>query len=163
MMGAVHRPILFGNYTFSFEVIPDPNNTSSIQALEFEACYCDQNSVYYNNSMQLCYVNPKGMIQAYLNPTDVWANTGIVVPLFTPGEPTSVAVSYSVDTNKRVMSTLSVTINGKTYPLPSQFQNIPGAVRQGWTPAAYVQFQLDLASKGGSITNKYSNISLNWL
>jgi hypothetical protein len=60
------------------------------------------------------------------------------------------------------MSTLAVEINGISHPLPATFQKIPGSKR-GWAPGVYVQFQLDLASKGGSITNKYSNISLNWL
>jgi hypothetical protein len=166
MMAATHRPLMPAfypdiYYDYEFDITPDPN-VADVQALEFEASYADQNDYYYNNSMQLNYVNPSGMIQAYGGPENVWANTGIVVPKFTPNVPTPVKVSYLVDIFARVMSTLAVTIAGKRYPLPSLFQRISGEKR-GWTPGVYVQFQLDLASKGGSMTNKYSNINLNWL
>jgi hypothetical protein len=168
MMAATHRPLMpvfYPNaiyYSFEFYIEPD-SNMANIQALEFESSYCDESSYYYNNSMQLNYVNPADTIQAYASPTNVWANTGIVVPKFIPNVVTPVRVNYLVDTVEHVMSTLSVEINGNTYPLPTQFQKIPGAVRAGWAPGVYVQFQLDLASKGGTFTNKYSNINLNWL
>lgn len=167
MMAATHRPLMPAfylnaiRYDFAFDITPDPN-ISDVQALEFEASLADQNGYYYNNSMQYNNVNPKGHIQAYASPTNVWADTGIVVPMFAPGVQTEVVVSYLVDTVGHTMSTLSVSIGGKTYPLPALFQKVPGFLRN-WTPGVYVQFQLDLASKGGSITNKYSNISVNWL
>lgn len=166
MMAATHRPLMPAfypdqiYYSLAFQITPDANQ-ADIQALEFEASYCDENAYYYNNSMQLNYVNPAGMIQAY-TPGAPWANTGIVVPKFTPNVPTLVGVNYLVDTVKHVMSTLSVQIGGKVYPLPAAFQKIPGAVREGWASGVYVQFQLDLASKGGGFTNKYSDISINW-
>jgi hypothetical protein len=168
MMAATHRPLMpafFANqifYSFSFEVTPDTNN-KSVQAFEFEACYCDENQYYYNNSMQLNYVNPANMVQAYASPTNVWANTGITVPQFTASVSAPVKVNYMVNPMGRTMSTLSVEIGGKVYPLPASFQNIPGAVRAGWAPGVYVQFQLDLAALGGAVTNKFSNVSIDWL
>jgi hypothetical protein len=167
-MAATHRPLMpafFPDavyYSYEFEITPDSNN-ASVQAFEFEASYCDDNSFYYNNSMQLNYVNPAGMIQAYASPTNVWANTGIVVPQFKPNLATPVKVDYLVDTVGHTMSTLAVEIGGVVHPLPAQFQKIPGAIRQGWASGVYVQFQLDLASKGGSMTVKYSDIGVDWL
>jgi hypothetical protein len=166
MMAATHRPLMpsfYPNaiyYDFEFEITPD-SNSADVQAMEFEASFSDFAGYYYNNSMQLNYVNPAGMIQAY-NPISPWSDTGILVAKFTPNVATPVKVSYLVDTVGHVMSTLSVTIAGVTHTLPSPFQKISGQKRN-WAPGAYVQFQLDLASKGGSFTNKYSNISLDWL
>jgi hypothetical protein len=85
------------------------------------------------------------------------------VPEFVPNIPTPVRVNYLVDTVGHTLSTLSVEIDGKLHPLPAAFQKIPGQLRTGWAPGVYVQFQLDLASKGGSLTNKYSNIEIDWL
>lgn len=166
MMAATHRPLMpafYPNaiyYSYSFDITPDSG--ASVQALEFEASFCDTSGYYYNNSMQLNYVNPKNMIQAYGGPANPWANTNIIVDPFAPNVPTPVEVNYLVDTVGRTMSTLSVEIGGKVYPLPAMFQKMPGK-KNSWAPGVYVQFQLDLASKGGSITNKYSNISVNWL
>jgi hypothetical protein len=163
-MAATHRPLMPAFYpdqifySLSFLFTPDANG-KNVQADEFEASFADQNGYYYNNSMQHNNVNPAGMIQAYASPTNVWANTGIVLPR--PTAPTLVQVNYCVDTVGRTMSTLSVSFGGKVYPLPAEFQKAPG-IKRGWAPGVYVQFQLDLASKGGTFTNKYSLISLNW-
>jgi hypothetical protein len=158
MMAATHRPVLYGFYSFSFNIFPGDWNV--IQALESEASYCDQNSRYYNNSLQFNNVNPAGMIQAYASPEEPWADTGIIVPRFSVG--VQVTINYYVDVVKGTMSTLSIVIGGKTYPLPSKFENIPGFIRPGWAPGLYVQFQPDLASKGGTIVNKYNNINVKW-
>ncbi len=99
MMAATHRPLMpvFDQrniyYALEFDVILSPN-TNVIQALEFEASYCDNNQIYYNNSMQYNNVNPKGHIQAFASSTNVWADTGIVLPTI----PTKVRVKYLVDT-----------------------------------------------------------------
>jgi len=168
MMAATHRPLMpafFPDaiyYSFAFDITPDENQ-ADIQALEFEASLCDDNGYYYNNSMQLNYVNPVDMIQAYVSPQNPWASTGIEIAKFAPNVPTEVQVNYLVDTVNHNMSTLSLAVNGKVYPLPAAFQKIPGSIRDGWAPGVYVQFQLDLASKGGGFTNKYSNISILWL
>jgi len=165
MMAATHRPLLpvfYSDqvyYSFAFDI---NSSTQAIQALEFEASYCDANQYYYNNSMQLSYVNPVDEIQAYVSPTNVWANTGIIIPKFAVGVATPVVVNYLVNTVAHTMSTLSLSVNGTTYPLPAEFQQVPGAIRSGWAAGVYVQFQLDLPYAGGTITNKYSNISVNW-
>jgi hypothetical protein len=167
MMAATHRPLMpafFPNaiyYSFEFEITPDAN-FKNIQALEFEAAFC-ANGIYYDNASQLNYVNPAGHVQAYASPENVWADTEIILPQFTAGMATPVRVNYLVDTVGCTMSTLSLEVMGKAYPLPAQFQKVPGAPRSGWAPGIYVQFQSDLASKGGTFTNKYSNVHLDWL
>jgi hypothetical protein len=164
MMAATHRPLMpafYPNqiyYFLEFLFTPDANG-KNVQADEFEASFADLNGYYYNNSMQHNNVNPAGMIQAYASPTNVWVNTGIVLPR--PTVPTPFKVSYLVDTVAHVMSTISTEIGGKVYPLPAVFQKVPG-IKRNWAPGVYVQFQLDLASKGGAFTNKYSNVYLNW-
>lgn len=164
MMAATHRPLMPAFYPgeiyYSLQFLFGPDgNGKNVQADEFEASFADANGYYYNNSMQHNNVNPAGMIQAYASPENVWANTGIVIPR--PTLPTLFTVNYLVDTVNRVMSTPSVEIGGKVYPLPAAFQKVPGEKRD-WTPGVYVQFQLDLASKGGAFTNKYSGVNLNW-
>lgn len=168
MMAATHRPLIpvfFPDqvyYSLEFDITPDSNN-QVVQANEFEARYVDENAINYNNSMQLNNINPANTIQAFLSNAVPWADTGILVPKFTPNVATKVKINYLVDTINRVMSTLSVEIAGKMYPLSTAFQKIPGVLTKGWTPGIYVQFQLDLASKGGTFTNKYSNIAIDWL
>lgn len=167
MMAFVHRPLMpvFSPnaiyYSFNFDIMPDANQ-SVIQALEFEASFSDSGGYYYNNSMEYNNVNPKGHLQAYASPTNVWADTGIVLPMFPAKEWTEVKVNYLVDTVAHVLSTLSVEIAGKVYPLPAMFQRVPGTKRN-WAPGIYTQFQSDLASKGGAFTNKFANISIDWL
>lgn len=145
--------------SFAFTFTPDANG-ALVQADEFEALYFDENGYYYHTQMQRNNVNPAGMIQAYASSTNVWADTGIVIPRRW-AEPTEIVVSYMVDTVAHTSSILSLTVAGVTYPLPSQFQNVP-ATQPKWTPGIYVQAQLDLGAKGGSVTNKYSDMSVNW-
>lgn len=168
MMAYLHRPLMpvFDSskipYEFAFTITPDWD-AAVVQSLESEASFADENGYYYNNSMQLNYVNPAGHIQAYASPSNVWADTGIVIPgKFPANVPTAVVISYLVDTVNHTMSTLSVSIGGKVYPLPALFQKVPG-FKRNWAPGVYCQFQNNLASKGGAMTNKYSGVSLNWL
>jgi hypothetical protein len=172
MMAATHRPLMptfYADaiyYDFVFDITVDPNHPTQSQADESEASYCwvdsSGKSWYCNNSLQ---VNNEagGMIQAYQSPSAPWANTGIIVPKFTPNVACSVVISYLIDTVKKVYSTLGISVNGKYHPLPASFQNLPAENRPGWEPGVYTQFQLDLASKGGTLTPKYNNISINWL
>ena len=170
MMAATHRPLMPAFFPsqvyYSFEYLLQTDaNVAQLQAHESEASYCwtDSKGTWYcNNSLQLNQVNPKGMIQAYASPTNVWADTGIVVPNLLPNEFYPIKISYCVDMIGRTMSTQSITINGRTYPLPGIFQKVPAISRPGWAPGIYAQIQLDLAFAGGSVTNKYSGININW-
>lgn len=171
MMAATHRPLMpafYPNaiyYSLSYDITTDLTSLSTVQALESEASYCwldAQGECWYcNNSLQFNY-EEGGMIQAF-TPANPWLDTGIKVPKFNPNVPTPVKISYLVDTVNRVMSTQGVTVDGVSYALPAAFQKIP-AIRKTptWAPGVYVQFQLDLAYAGGTLTNKYRNIGVNW-
>ena len=145
---------------FAFTLTPDANG-ALVQADEFEALYYDQNGWYYHTQVQRNNVNPAGMIQAYASPTNVWADTGIVIPKRWT-EPTNIVVNYLIDTVAHTSSILSLENVGVVYPLPSMFQNVP-ATQPNWTPGIYCQFQLDGAKAGGQFTNKYNNITISWL
>lgn len=171
MMAATHRPLMpwfYANdvhYSFTFTVTVDGNHPTQSQVDESEASFCWKdaagNSWYCNNSLQ---VNNEagGMIQAF-TPSNVWLNTGIVIPRFTPNVPCPVKIDYLVDTVNRLYSTLGITVNGIYHHLPAAFQGIPAQSRPGWAPGVYCQFQIGLASQGGALTNKYSQIAVNWL
>ena len=170
MMAATHRPLMpafFPNaiyYDFCFEIMTRAGDP--IQALECEASYSYMASEgvcwYCNNSLQFNY-NAGGMVQAF-TPSNPWTDTGLVLKPFAPGEAVPVKISYMVDTVNNVYSTLSLTVNGVTYPLPSQFQGIAATNKSpAWAPGVYAQFQSDLDSQGGTIVTKFSNISVNWI
>jgi hypothetical protein len=171
MMAATHRPLMpvfFPNqvyYDFVFDLVMDPNALTQGQVLESEVSYCWQDTAgaswYCNNSLQV-NIEAGWMVQAF-TPSDVWKDTGIVLPKFVPNATTPVKISYLIDMQNKVYSTLAITVNGVRYPLPTAFQKIAATQRPGWAAGVYVQFQIGLASKGGSITNKYGNISVNWL
>jgi len=171
MMAATHRPLMpvFDlaqvYYSYEFNLLTDPNVTK-LQVHENEAtfCYIDSKGVcyYFNNSLQLNQVNPKGMIQAY-TPANVWADTGIVIPTLAPKETYPIKISYMVDLVNHTMSTLSIVINGKVNALPAMFQKIPGMIKNPtWAPGVYCQFQLGLAKAGGEVTTQYNNVKVNW-
>jgi hypothetical protein len=145
--------------SFAFTLTPDDNG-DLVQADEFEALYYDENGYAYHTQMQRNNVNPAGMIQAYASPTNVWADTGIVISKRWT-EPTSIVVNYLIDTVAHTSSILSLENAGVSYALPAEFQNVP-ATQPKWTPGIYCQFQLDGAKAGGKFTNKYGGISVNW-
>lgn len=172
MLAATHRPLLpvFDPkniyYDFEFIITPGPD-TSKVQVYESEVryYYTDSKGVGYgpNNSLQINQVSPPGMIQAYHSPTDVWADTGIVIPLFKPNTPYTIKIEYRIDTVGHTMSTIAITISGRRYALPLKFQIIPfSAMPSPWAPGMYVQFQIGLGKAGGKVTTEYNQISVDW-
>jgi len=175
MLAALHRPFMplsnLGNlskvaFSFSFNLITD-KNIGLLQALEFEVrpVFIDQHGrcCNVNNCMQMNFVNPKGAIQAYASPTNVWADTGIRIPPLEPKETYPIQVNYVTDMLNGFNSTPSVTIMGKTYPLPAMFQNVPAPIMSPpWTSAMYMQIQMDLAKAGGKVMTEYNDMNINW-
>ena len=175
MLAALHRPFIpmanIGTlsrvpFSFSFNLVTDAN-IGLLQALEFEVrpVFIDKNGACrnINNCVQLNFVNPKGMIQAYASPTNVWANTGIVIPPLQPNTTYPIKVSYVTDMLNGSNSTPSITIMGQTYNFPAMFQNVPGPIMNpAWTSAMYMQIQLDLAKAGGKVLCEFNNMNINW-
>lgn len=174
MMAATHRPLMpvFDTshiyYSFGFNLLTDAN-AGLVQVFEHEApfCFIDSGGAcwYANNSMQFNQVEPPvGKVQAY-TPQKVWADTGIVIPKIQPESLTSVVIRYmcNMQTHTPTMSTPALEVNGKTYALPPQFQNIPmQQMKPAWAAGLYVQFQIGLQEAGGAVTTKYDGISVNW-
>lgn len=172
MMAATHRPIHAAfdpsnvYYSMFFNMQTDAN-IGSAQVMECEARYYFTDSSGQgwgvNNCVQFNQVNPKGMVQAYASPTNVWANTGIVLPNFLPNTRYSVRLNYLVDTVGKTASTLSLEYNGTNYPFPSLFQKVPMIkMTPAWTPGVYVQFQLGLDSAGGQFSIGYDHVNVEW-
>lgn len=167
MMAYLHRPLppAFDSsaqfISFEFELATDNNAPLKAQAIEFENCFCDAASYYYNGSLQINY-NAGGELQAWQGPNYPWINTGINLGILVPETPYRFKVLYLLNTVKRTLSTVSVTVNDVTHALPPQFQNIPAIQKNPpWATGVYVQYQLDLAFAGGQFSVFAKNISVN--
>lgn len=172
MMAATHRPLVTpfdpSNIYYSkyFNMQTDAN-IGQAQVIEAEARYyfTDSHGQGWtaNNCVQFNQVNPKGMVQAYASPTNVWANTGIVLPNFLPNTRYSIRLNYLVDTVGKTSSILSLEFNGVTYPFPSMFQKVPMVqMTPAWTPGIYDQFQLGLNAAGGGFSIGIDHDNIEW-
>ena len=172
MMAATHRPLVAAfdpsniYYSLYYNLQTDAN-IGNAQVIESEARYYFTDSSGQgwgvNNCVQFNQVNPKGMVQAYESPTNVWANTGIVLPNFLPNTRYSIRINYLIDTVGKTSSILSLEYNGTTYPFPSQFQKVPMIkMTPAWTPGVYVQFQLGLDAAGGAFSIGCDHVNVEW-
>jgi hypothetical protein len=176
MMAATHRPLMpvfdptHIYYSFLFNLNIDPNAPTQGQALESEANYVYVDAKGISWEMPTDWqinIEENWMIQGF-TPEVPWLDTGIRIPKLTPGIPCPIKISYLVDEVNGVCSTLGFVVNGVSYPMPAAFQKIPAQQKNTepnvdtWAPGIYAQFQLDLASKGGSMTNKYSGVAIAW-
>jgi hypothetical protein len=171
MMAATHRPLMpvFDPkniyYSLSYNINIDPNTPTQGQALESEANYCHIDAQgkcwYYPSDLQF-NIEKGWMIQGFTWP-EPWLDTEFKIAPFKAGVPCPVKINYLVDTIDHNVSTLSVVVNGILYTMPAAFQKVAAQqLTPVWAPGIYVQFQLDLASKGGSMTNIYTNVCVNW-
>jgi hypothetical protein len=176
MMAALHRPLMpvFDPsriyYSLSFNLNVDANTQTQAQALESEAnfVYVDAKGISWEfpSDWQI-NVEENYMIQGF-TPDIPWRDTGLRIPKLVSGIPCPIKISYLVDTVDNVISTLGFTVNGVSYAMPAVFQNIPAQRKNTvpkvntWMPGMYVQFQSDLAYKGGALIHEYSGVSINW-
>ena len=176
MMAASHRPLMPAfdpsqiYYSLLFNLNIDQNTPTQGQALESEAnyVYVDAKGISWEFPSDWQINIEQGWMVQGFTPTAPWLNTGIRIQPLTPGTPCPVKISYLVDTVNNNVSTLGFVVDGVSYAMPAAFQKIPAqqknkAVNVGaWAPGIYVQFQSDLASKGGLMTNKYTGVAINW-
>jgi hypothetical protein len=176
MMAATHRPLLpvFDTTkifcSLAFNINLDPKAPTVAQALESEGAYTftDANGISWQmpTYWQL-NIEEKGMVQGYTTAAP-WLDTGIKIPIPTPGTPYPIKISYCLNVPAKTSSVLGFVANGVKYAMPAAFQNV-AAVQENkvdnvgvWQPGVYIQFQSDLAYKGGSMTNKYTGVDFNW-
>jgi hypothetical protein len=176
MMAATHRPLMpvfdpsHIYYSFSYEINLDPNAPTQGQALESEAVptWTDKNGISWQlpGYFQI-NIEEKGMVQGFTI-AEPWLDSGNRVQIPTPGTPYPVKISYMWNQVANTISLPGFKANGVKYAMPSAFQNVPALAKNTvpnvdtWQQGMYVQLQSDLASKGGSMTNKYTGIELNW-
>lgn len=167
-MAALHRPFqpFFDPsavyVTFEFDMMTDGDAPVSAQAIEFENCFCDTNSYYYNGSLQINY-QAGGELQAWAGPANPWVNTGINLGILVPLTPYHFKVRYLMNTVKRTLSTLAVALDGVVHTMGAQFQNVAAALKNPpWTSGVYVQYQLDLAHAGGQFSIFVRNVAVEW-
>lgn len=139
------------HFVLDYNFYLDTNSVADFQALEFDFIQV-VNGRKYNFSSECDKYGAIGSHwdtwheQNGATDTQHWIHTNIPCPVPAPG------VWHNVKLyGERVGTTthyVSITMDGKTYPVPSVFTN-QTAPLSNWTNRLTFQVQLDLASKGG--------------
>jgi hypothetical protein len=161
------RPLLVspandGAFTFAYDIMTDARTPSAAQALETTprvvlADGSDLPGDFQNNYEE------GGMIQIWQSKANPWADTGIKIGKYTPGQWYSVAINYTFDIASHTMSIPSFSINGKAYAIPAAMQHVAMGTGLGWPiNNFYHQLQLDANKGGGAFSVSYRNIVITY-
>lgn len=157
---AVHRAILpnTGKLKLSFDLTIDSSVLICGQAIEFDTILAF-GGFKYNMSSQINIA--AGSIFQISDVYGNWATTGIVSPALVPGIPTRFLYEYGFNFTTKRYGIIAVTIAGQKRPVPAVMQNLL-AQPSTWADSCSLQVQLDLNSKGGSMSHVMTNAKYIW-
>lgn len=149
------------NYLLNHRFMVDVNFATAAQARELDTKFVGPNSEIYNGSTQMSLSAEKGKMHFQIDKASKdgvsgggWVDTGIVLPLFTPGVEHEEQIQYSIDFTKKTYSVEAYELDGVTYTVPDSFNGVPlqnlPATKSNWTPNIILpQLQQDVNPTGG--------------
>jgi len=160
-LASTDTPLLVQATTMNFlySVTVDDLTAICAQVIETDTKLTDSNNWTYDCSSQWNYARIPGKIVFQIdNASWTWVDTPIVLAPFQPGVEARINIQYAFDYTNHNSSIISVNVNGTTYPIPINLQNIP-AQQVGWGKSdIHTQLQQCNNSKAGAYELRFRNI-----